>query len=112
MEGERNAKAPTDSATSCNVSLYTGASSAVTSPPILGAAALAQVSCTGGCSTFTITSQACCAGVCTPVATQSRLVCQAAWTAGSIRQGAYTSGSAVVSASPPGVSQSSAFTCQ
>ena len=74
-------------AVTCNVGMYTGPSGPVTSPPIAGAAAFAQISCSGGCVTFTVRSQACCNGWCTPLSYATSMVCSSLWTAGQIRQG-------------------------
>lgn len=110
LAGEREV-APPSFATSCNLSLYAGPSGAVTSPPLIGAAALAQVVCSGGCSTFTVTSQACCSGVCTPVAAQTNTVCSSPWLAGSIRAGVGV-GAAAVNLNPPNITQSNgSFSC-
>lgn len=112
LAGEREREvAPPSFATSCNLSLYTGPSGAVTWPPLSGAAALAQVVCYGGCATFTVTSQACCSGACTPVAAQTNTVCSSPWLAGSIRAG-YGSGAAAVNLNPPNITQSNgSFYC-
>lgn len=105
-------KSPVSSlTTSCNLSFYTGPSGAVTSPPVTGAAALAQIVCSGGCVAFTVTSQACCGGLCTPVAAQTNTVCSSPWLAGSIRSG-FGSGSALMNINPPNSTQSnSSFVC-
>ncbi|UQA62786.1 hypothetical protein [Polyangium aurulentum] len=105
-----SAIAPTTNAVSCNLTLYTGPSSPFTGTA--GAAALAEVSCSGGCMYVTITAQACCAGICTPKVAQSNSVCATPWTAGMIRSG-YGYGAASVSLSPFNISQtSSSFSCQ
>ncbi len=71
---------------SCNVGLYAGPSGPVSGIP--GAAALAQSSCTGGCTSITVRSQACCNGACTPLSiSTNNAVCASPWTAGVIRQG-------------------------
>lgn len=71
---------------SCNVSLYAGPSGPVSGIP--GAAALAQSSCAGGCTSITVRSQACCNGACTPLSiSTNNAVCASPWTAGVIRQG-------------------------
>lgn len=99
-------------AASCNFSLYTGASSPVTSPPVAGAAALAQVVCSGGCVTFTVTSQACCGGFCSGSTAFTRTVCGTPWTAGTVVSGAGL-GFATVNLNPPNITQSSSnFFCQ
>jgi hypothetical protein len=48
---------------------------------------------------FTVRSQACCGGWCTPVNYASNTVCSLTWTAGSIRQGS-GSGAAQVYVAP------------
>ncbi len=103
---------PGTSATiSCNFGMYTGPSSAVTSPAVAGAAALGQIVCSGGCATFTVTTQACCSGLCTPASAFTRSVCATPWTAGSIRAGAGF-GAAAVNINPPNITQSSSsFVC-
>jgi hypothetical protein len=103
---------PSPQAVSCNISLYTGPSSPVTSPPIAGAAALGQIVCGGGCMTFTVTSQACCNGYCSGLSAFSRTVCGTPWTAGTIVSG-YGLGYASVNMNPPNITQSSSsFYCQ
>lgn len=110
--GLASALTPTANALSCNFSLYTGPSSPVTSPPTAGAAALAKVTCSGGCLSFTITSQACCANTCTPSVAQTNLVCGTPWTAGVLRYGSGI-GYASVNLNPPNISQTnSSFYCQ
>jgi ribosomal protein S16 len=95
----------------CDISLFTGASRAALSPPANGAAALARIVCSGGCATFTVTSQACCAGSCTGPNVQSNLVCSTPWLAGSVRNGRGT-GAATVNVTPPDQTQSnSSFSC-
>ena len=74
-------------AVTCNIGMYTGPSGPITNPPLAGAAAIAQISCNGGCITFTVRSQACCNGWCTPLNYATSQVCSGLWTAGSIRQG-------------------------
>ncbi|WP_437313521.1 hypothetical protein [Sorangium sp. So ce385] len=98
-------------ALSCDIYRYTGASSLVTSPPTFGAAALAQIVCTGGCATFTVTSTACCSTGCSSAPAATRTVCSTPWTAGTIRQGSGI-GSASVNVTPPNITQSSSsFVC-
>ncbi|WP_437323222.1 hypothetical protein [Sorangium sp. So ce381] len=98
-------------AVSCNIARYTGASSLVTSPPIFGAAALAQIVCSGGCATFTVTSQACCSSGCSSAPAATRTVCATPWTAGTIRAGSGI-GFASVNVTPPNITQtSSSFVC-
>lgn len=103
---------PVSSATvSCSYGMYTGPSSAVTSPPVYGAAALGQVVCSGGCGIFTVTTQACCSGSCTPTNAFTSNVCATPWTAGTLRAGAGF-GSASANVSPPYVTQSNpSFLC-
>jgi hypothetical protein len=98
-------------AVSCNFGMYTGPSSAVTSPPLFGAAALGQIVCSGGCVPFTVKAQACCAGSCTPLDTFSNTVCATPWTAGTLRAGA-GAGAAGVNVTPPNFTQTnSTFIC-
>jgi hypothetical protein len=109
LAGEREIKAPTPSAASCDLSLYTGPSGPVFA--VSGAAALAQAVCSGGCVAFTVTSQACCAGVCAPLTTQTNTVCSSPLLMGSLLQGSGF-GSASVTITPPSISQSNAsFLC-
>jgi len=112
VAGARSRKEATASlTTSCNFSLYTGPSSPVTSPPVSGAAALAQAVCSGGCVAFTVRSQACCGGYCSPLATRTNVVCSSPLLMGSILTG-YGSGYASVNITPPNVTQSnSSFFC-
>jgi len=101
---------PTPSALSCNLSFYTGPSSPISGS--YGAAALAQVSCSGGCQTFTISAQACTNFGCSPVYSSSRFVCSTPWTYGvtmSGSYGAFCSSSATVS--PPGLTSSWSGSC-
>lgn len=98
-------------AVSCNFGLYTGPSSAVTSPPLLGAAALGQIVCSGGCAAFTVKTQACCSGSCTPLNTFSNTVCATPWTAGTLRAGSGF-GMATANVTPPNFTQvGSSFIC-
>jgi hypothetical protein len=100
----------TPSALSCNISFYTGASSPFTGA--YGAAGLTQVSCSGGCQTFTISAQACTDYGCSPVGTSSNYVCANPWTFGMAKGGSYgASCYATTSISPPGISQSWSGTC-
>jgi hypothetical protein len=93
------------SAVSCNISFYTGPSSPFTGAS--GAAGLTQVSCSGGCQTFTISAQACTNYGCSPVGTSSNYVCANPWTFGMAKGGSPgASCYATTSISPPGVSQS------
>jgi hypothetical protein len=102
---------PSSLTVSCNIARYTGASSYVTSPPVFGAAALAQIVCSGGCQTFTVTSQACCSTGCSSAPAATRTVCSTPWTAGTIRLGSGF-GSASVTVSPPYITQSNpGFVC-
>jgi hypothetical protein len=103
---------PVGSATvSCSFGMYTGPSSAVTSPPLFGAAALGQVVCSGGCGIFTVTTQACCSGVCTPSNAFTSNVCSTVWTAGTVITGSGF-GSASANVSPPYITQSNpSFLC-
>jgi hypothetical protein len=112
VAGERSRKEATASlTTSCTFSPYTGPSGAVTSPPLRGAAALAQAVCSGGCVAFTVRSQACCGGYCSPLATQTNVVCSSPLLMGSIRAG-YGSGYASVNITPPNVTQTNtSFIC-
>ena len=113
QDTERAMKAaPMPLVVSCNFGLYTGPSSPVTSPPVAGAAALAQAVCSGGCAAVTVTSQACCGGWCGPVAQQSNTVCSLPWTAGSIVTG-FGAGAAQVNVNPLNVTQTNtSFYCQ
>jgi hypothetical protein len=111
--GMASALAPPANLVSCNYAFYTGPSGAITDPPTPGAAAFAQVSCSGGCMNFTLTAQACCAGSCTPLVAQTKLVCATPWTWGVVRSGVYGSGYASVNVNPPNVTQTNAsFYCQ
>jgi hypothetical protein len=106
-ETARNIAGPvgTPQAVSCNIGFYTGPSSPITG--YYGASALAQVSCTGGCQTFTIAAQSCTNFGCTPVYASSRFVCATAWTYGVSRSGTYgASCSSAASISPPGITSS------
>lgn len=95
----------TPQAISCNISFYTGPSSPISG--YYGASALAQVSCSGGCQTFTIAAQACTNFGCTPVYSSSRYICSTAWTYGVSRSGTYgASCSSAASISPPGITSS------
>ncbi|MRG98057.1 hypothetical protein [Polyangium spumosum] len=101
------AAAPVDTnlTLSCNIGFYTGPSSAVSG--YYGAAALAQVACTGGCQTFTIAAQACTNFGCSPVYSSSRFVCSTPWTYGVTMSGSYgASCSSAASVSPPGIMSS------
>ena len=90
---------------SCNIGFYTGPSSPVAG--YYGAAALAQVSCTGGCQAFTISAQACTNFGCTPTYSSSRFVCSTPWTYGVTMSGSYgASCSSAASVSPPGIMSS------
>lgn len=110
MAGEREA-APPSFATSCTYAFYTGPSSTSGFSSVKGAAALGQLVCSGGCATFTVTSQACCSGSCSPQVAQTNSVCSSPWTAGSI-YGGYGIGSALVNINPPNVTQgNSSFFC-
>lgn len=92
----------TPQAISCNIGFYTGPSSSISG--YYGASALAQVSCSGGCQTFTISAQACTNFGCTPVYSSSRFVCGTPWTYGVSRSGSYgASCSSAASVSPPGI---------
>ena len=103
--------APPSATISCSFGMYTGPSSAVTSPPLFGAAALGQVVCSGGGGVFTVTTQACCSGSCTPINTFTSNVCSTPWTAGTFRAGAGF-GSAAANVNPPNITQSnSSFIC-
>lgn len=95
----------TPQAISCNIGFYTGPSSPIAG--YYGAAALAQVSCTGGCQTFTVSTQACTNFGCTPVYASSRFVCSTPWTYGVSKSGSYgASCSSAASVSPPGIMSS------
>jgi len=103
----QNIAAPvgTPQAISCNIGFYTGPSSPISG--FYGASALAQVSCSGGCQTFTIAAQACTNFGCTPVYASSRFVCATPWTYGVSRSGSYgASCSSAASISPPGITSS------
>jgi hypothetical protein len=105
-----SATANTPSAVSCNISFYTGPSSPITGS--YGAAGLTQVSCSGGCQTFTISAQACTNYGCSPVGTSSSLVCASPWTFGMAKGGTYGAAcSAASSISPPGITSSWSGTC-
>lgn len=92
-------------AVSCNIGFYNGPSSSVTG--YAGASALAQVSCSGGCQTFSIATQACTNFGCTGVYSASRYVCATPWTYGVSRSGSYgASCSSAASVSPPGITSS------
>jgi hypothetical protein len=100
-----SAVSATPSALSCNISFYTGPSSPFTGT--YGAAGLTQVSCSGGCQTFTISAQACTNYGCGPVGTSSNYVCANPWTFGMAKGGSYgASCSAATSISPPGITSS------
>ncbi len=95
----------TPQAVSCNIGFYTGPSSSITG--YAGASALAQVSCSIGCQTFSIATQACTNFGCTPVYSSSRFVCATPWTYGVSRSGSYgASCSSAASVSPPGITSS------
>ncbi|MDI3287810.1 hypothetical protein [Polyangium sp. 15x6] len=99
------AAAPASLTVSCNIGFYTGPSSPVSGS--YGAAALAQVSCTGGCEMFTISAQACTNFGCSPVYSSSRFVCSTPWTYGVTQSGTYgASCSSAASVSPPGIMSS------
>jgi hypothetical protein len=105
-----SATGPAPSAVSCNISFYTGPSSPFTGT--YGAAGLTQVSCSGGCQTFTISAQACTNYGCGPVGTSSNYVCANPWTFGMAKGGSYgASCFASTSISPPGISQSWSGSC-
>ncbi|MDC0746714.1 hypothetical protein [Polyangium mundeleinium] len=95
---------------SCDIGFYTGPSSSVSG--YSGAAALAQVSCIGGCETFTISAQACTNFGCSPVYASSRVVCSTPWTYGVTKSGTYgASCSSAASVSPPGIMSSWSGSC-
>ena len=95
----------TPQAVSCNIGFYTGPSSSITG--YYGASALAQVSCSIGCQTFSISTRACTNYGCTPVYSSSRFVCATPWTYGVSRSGSYgASCSSSASVSPPGITSS------
>ncbi|MDI1479270.1 hypothetical protein [Polyangium sp. y55x31] len=99
------AAAPASLTVSCDIGFYTGPSSSVSG--YYGAAALAQVSCTGGCETFTVSAQACTNFGCSPVYSSSRVVCSTPWTYGVTKSGTYgASCSSAASVSPPGIMSS------
>jgi hypothetical protein len=103
----QNIAAPvgTPQAVSCNIGFYTGPSSSIAG--FYGATGLAQVSCSGGCQTFTIQAQACTNLGCSPVYASSRSVCSTPWAYGVSRSGTYgASCSAAASVSPPGIMSS------
>jgi len=103
---------PAPQAVSCSISLYTGPRSYALYPPVAGAAALAQISCGGGCVYFTVTSQACCNGFCSGVSSFSNWVCSTPWLAGTLVSG-YGPGYASVNVTPAYVTQTNAsFYCQ
>ncbi|MDI1442452.1 hypothetical protein [Polyangium sp. 6x1] len=90
---------------SCDIAFYTGPSSPYAG--YYGAAALAQVACTGGCQTFTISAQACTNFGCSPTYSSSRVVCSTPWTYGVTKSGTYgASCSSAASVSPPGIMSS------
>ncbi len=95
----------TPQAVSCNIGFYTGPSSSITG--YYGASALAQVSCSSGCQTFSISTKACTNFGCTPVYSSSRFVCATPWTYGVSRSGSYgASCSSSATVSPPGITSS------
>jgi hypothetical protein len=99
------AAGPAPQALSCNIGFYTGPSSPYTGS--YGAAALAEVSCSGGCQTFTISAQACTNFGCSPVYSSSRFVCSTPWSYGVAKGGSYgASCSSAASVSPPGITSS------
>lgn len=97
-------------AVSCDISFYTGPSS-----PVLGtygAAGLAQVSCSGGCQTFTISAQACTNFGCGPLSSASNSVCASPWLFGVAKDGTPgASCSSSASVSPPGITSSWTGSC-
>lgn len=107
-ETVQNIAAPpvgTPQALSCNIGFYTGPSSPISG--YYGASALAQVSCSGGCQTFTLAAQACTNYGCSPVYSASRFVCSTPWTYGVSRSGSNgASCSSAASVSPPGIMSS------
>jgi hypothetical protein len=106
---ERESAAVTPAAVSCNISRYTGPSGPVFG--VVGATALSEIVCSGGTESFTTTSQACCAGVCTPVNAVTDVVGATAMLAGSLFEGT-GAGAAMVTVTPPGAMQSTTlFTC-
>ncbi len=101
---------PTTQAT-CNIAFYEGPSSPITGAS--GVAALAQMVCSDGTQSFTVQSQACVNGACTPIVVQSNAAVGATpWTAGVIvnaTAGLPCSGVNVVT--PPGVGSSWSGPC-
>lgn len=68
---------------SCTLAFGQGPKSVILPGQPSGVAALAQVTCTGGTAAFTVQSQACVNGPCTPVVTHSNPAVGATpWTAG------------------------------
>lgn len=100
------------SAASCNISIYNGPSTplGLGLPP--GAAAKADIYCTSGCATFTITAQATTNFGATPVMQQTSNVCATTWTFGVAKEG--TPGASckgAVNVTPPNVTVSKNFAC-
>lgn len=104
-----SANADVPSAVSCNVGFYTGPSSAITGS--YGAAALTQVSCSGGCQTFTISAQACTDYGCGPVGSSSNYVCASQWTFGMAKNGTPGASCSATTTISPGVTSSWSGSC-
>lgn len=101
------------SAASCSINIYNGPSSTLPFGLPVGAAAIAQISCTGGCAAFTVTAEAITNfGTTGPVSQTNNSVCAALWTAGMAKNG--TSGASckgITNVTPPNVTMSSTFAC-
>jgi hypothetical protein len=93
----------------CNIGLYTGASGPIFG--FVGSAALAQLSCQNGTVVFTVESQACTGSTgCGPYSVQTAIPDSTPRLWGSLRSGTGNCFSTVF-VSPPGIGQSSNFTC-
>lgn len=106
-ETAQNIKAPggTPQAISCNIGFYNGPSSSISG--FYGASALVQFSCSGGCQTFSASTQACTNFGCTPVYSSSRTVCSTPWTFGVSKSGSYGANcSSFSQTSPPVINRS------
>jgi len=101
---------PVTQAVSCNIGFLNGPSSPLTG--FFGALAGSQISCTGGCQTFTVQALACTNFGCTPTVTGSNFVCATPWLFGVAQSGSFgASCAAQTTVTPPGITATSFFPC-
>ena len=101
---------PVTQAVSCNIGFLNGPSSPLTG--FFGAVAGTQISCTGGCQTFTVQALACTNFGCSPTVTGSNFVCATPWLFGVAQSGTFGAACAAqTSVTPPGVTATTSLTC-